>query len=824
MDLATLGIAITSDGVVVAKDRLKHFEDQAKRTDTATGALSRSFGLLKGIVAGLAAAFGIRELAQLTSAWTDLNSRVNNAAGSMEKGTAVMGRLTDMSRRTYSSLSQTAESWLQNASSLQAMGYSTEQQLDLTEALNNALVISATRGDRAASVMNAWSKAMDIGKLSGENFNSVVAGSDRLAQALADSMGVSVLKLRGLAAQGKITAKDMFGVSKELAALREEADAMPATIQDAMVLMGNAVLEWVGKVDAGAGASSAIAQGIIGIADSLRDSTSTAVQFAAIVGNAFAAMSPALTLLVDNLDRGITYAATFAAYMAVQWVASLVSAAFATATLSGALAVLRGALIRTGIGALVVLAGELIFQFMKLVDETGGLGEAFGELGRRGVETWGRINSGAAAMSDYLDGVSLSIVASFIRAWANIASGFAGLMGAISGGLASVGINVDMSGMDSYMKGVQTRAAAFEATSTNAFNSAGKNWAAATAPSATSSTSGAGRGATWGDMQTFASRPASLAGDGSAGGVISGGGAGGGAAKKNPYTELLRDGKLFIEQQNLEAQALGMTEEAAARLKYEQEMLNKAANDNINLTPQQTSEIGLLATAMAAAESATKKAKDAFDFAKGAVKGFLSDMRQGLSDGKSLWESFGGAAMGVLDKVINKIEDQLVDALFSLGGMGGGGGGGIFGFLGGLLGFASGGYTGNKATSQVAGVVHGGEYVFSAKATNRIGVANLDAMHSSAKGYAGGGYVGAPPVMDTPANSGGNLTITTRMEVVGGNLVPVMTEVAGEVAGQRIQQASPAIVGASVSQANKSAPGAVSKHQAQRGNSDFRLM
>ena len=45
-------------------------------------------------------------------------------------------------------------------------------------------------------------------------------------------------------------------------------------------------------------------------------------------------------------------------------------------------------------------------------------------------------------------------------------------------------------------------------------------------------------------------------------------------------------------------------------------------------------------------------------------------------------------------------------------------------------GFKQGGYTGNMGASQVAGVVHGQEYVFDAASTKRIGVDNLNAMRS----------------------------------------------------------------------------------------------
>lgn len=59
------------------------------------------------------------------------------------------------------------------------------------------------------------------------------------------------------------------------------------------------------------------------------------------------------------------------------------------------------------------------------------------------------------------------------------------------------------------------------------------------------------------------------------------------------------------------------------------------------------------------------------------------------------------------------------------------------------FGFAGGGYTGDGGKYQEMGVVHGGEFVFSKVATQRIGVENLAFQHNMAKqGYAEGGPVG----------------------------------------------------------------------------------
>lgn len=240
------------------------------------GAVSKMERGITGSFATVGRAFGVLGIAMsgkaimdMTSAWTDLNSRVENAAGGMERGAAVMDALSVMARRTYSSLEQTAEGYLNNSQALTALGYSTQQQLDLVEALNNSLVISATRGQAAQSVMDAWAKGMANGSLRGQNLNAVIQSGGRLAKALADSMGINVNELRQWGEQGKITTDVMFGVTKELETLRDEAAAMPATVTDGFTLLRDAVWKFVGEADKAVGSSSALAEAIVSIADAI---------------------------------------------------------------------------------------------------------------------------------------------------------------------------------------------------------------------------------------------------------------------------------------------------------------------------------------------------------------------------------------------------------------------------------------------------------------------------------------------------------------------------------------------------------------------------
>ena len=105
----------------------------------------------------------------------------------------------------------------------------------------------------------------------------------------------------------------------------------------------------------------------------------------------------ALALVLGNMERLASYAGSFAVFIAGRWVAALAAAALSVQGLATAFVVLRAALIRTGIGALIVGSGELAYQFSKLVEGAGGFGAALALLKDAGFEAWNRIALAAAA-------------------------------------------------------------------------------------------------------------------------------------------------------------------------------------------------------------------------------------------------------------------------------------------------------------------------------------------------------------------------------------------------------------------------------------------
>ena len=248
------------------------------------------------------------------------------------------------------------------------------------------------------------------------------------------------------------------------------------------------------------------------------------------------------------------------------------------------------------------------------------------------------------------------------------------------------------------------------------------------------------------------------------------------AAKK--YADIVQGAKDFIAQQQIEQQALGMTKQAANALRYEQELLNKAANDNIKLTPQMTAELHNYAQQMAAAEQQTNMLREAQAAAEQAGQGFGGILR-GLVDGTMSFKDAMLAAIPVVLKFLNQMN-------IAQGGKGLFGGGFFQGLLSSFFGFADGAafQGGNVIPFARGGVVSKPTLFPMANGAGLMGEAGPEAIMPLRRGSDGR--------LGVAASGGGisGLHITVGVSADNnGNLMPFVESVAEKKANAAGQQA-----------------------------------
>lgn len=385
----------------------------------------------------LGAAFSARAAVQAADAWSDMSSRVGVAVKNMQAAPAIMERIHKIAQMTYSPLQQTADGFAENNATLRGLGYTTNQALDYTEALNNALVVSGAKGERAASVARALSVALATGKLSGDGLNSILSNGGEIAELLAKELGTTRNGLIEMAKQGKITGgvivRSLIG---NMDALREKAGDMPATVADGFQRIGNSLTGMVGRFDQATGTSGALAEVLVRISDTIdrvadlmvahADAIVTALQTvagtAAVVATVFAAQyavavgTTAVRAMVSAVQQSIALQMALGATSRSAAIAGAASVAF-----SRALMFLRTALISTGIGAIVVAAGYLAAKFVELVGKTGSLGNAMNLLGEVGREAWSRMGLYADMWLARVNALFADFRAGALELWADIA-------------------------------------------------------------------------------------------------------------------------------------------------------------------------------------------------------------------------------------------------------------------------------------------------------------------------------------------------------------------------------------------------------------------
>lgn len=310
----------------------------------------------------------------------------------------------------------------------------------------------------------------------------------------------------------------------------------------------------------------------------------------------------------------------------------------------------------------------------------------------------------------------------------------------------------------------------------------------------------------------------------------------------------------FIEQQRIERETLFMSSEAALAYRYEMEFLNAAKRQGIELSIEEKRRLQETAAEMAKQKSNVDALKEALDFGKEVWKGFFSDIREGLMQGKSLWQSFGNAAMNALNRIAQKLLEYAATKLWEAAfpGGGGGGAGGLTGLIMNALGLGGGGGTLMAFGGSAGGFFSGGAGLGNSLGGSLALFASKGAVLSqgNAVRFANGGVVSSPtmfpmsngrtgmageagheaffPLKRTPSGklgleaSGGSQGGTTviRLEVSGNN--EWVRVIARDESGRVVAEAAPKIEDSAVKKANQNVVPTMRRHESQGGGDDWR--
>ena len=244
----------------------------------SVGGIGQQITSLRNAIAGLAGinigANMLRDAIATADAMSSLKARIGLVAEEGAQLENAWQGVQDVALRTHSSLEGTGTLFQRLAQAGISAGLSTEaaiqQSLELTETINQAIRVSGASVASADAATTQFIQGLQSGVLRGEEFNSVMEQSPRLAKAMADGLNVTTGELRRMAGEGKLTSEVVVEALKSQSDIvKQEFDKLPLTVGAALQDLNTSWSLYVSKTNEATGASATIAKAINSLANNL---------------------------------------------------------------------------------------------------------------------------------------------------------------------------------------------------------------------------------------------------------------------------------------------------------------------------------------------------------------------------------------------------------------------------------------------------------------------------------------------------------------------------------------------------------------------------
>lgn len=778
--------------------------------------ISASFAdSLKGGVAGLGAALGVREIQQYADAWTEAGNKIRASATAAGVQARSLDSLKDGANDARVAFGDYVDLYARLIRSASGVAKSENEIAAATNAVAKAFKAGGASASEQAAGILQLGQALGSGVLQGDELRSLRENAPVVAQAIATEFKTTISGLKQLGAEGKLTSDRVFrAIINAIPGIEKQFASTNQTIGDGFMALRNNLTQYIGTTAETLGVTAAVN----GVLQALAGNIGTVANAAAAAG---------VTLLA-TFGRGALLAGVAAlANPFVALAAAIGAAAFAISSLWGEIVPLEGSFATLGdyASALWTILSDgatqtretIVWAFEGIIH---GISGALEGVGTSFEGVWDAVKTGVNAIIDTLVKMGETVGVAFTSLPAAIGDGVISTMNEMVAAVEA-GINKVIGAVNTAIEAINLLGASIPTVPpvdlgevSNQYASAGQKaadafgaiWARETRDyvgDAGAAISGSVESATNAivaranevaearrELERETNRANGLekpntAGYGKGGPAVDSGGGKAKKGKKSRPDDLQRE----IEQIQKRTAALQAETAAMAGLnplvddygyalekaRAEQELLQAAQDAGKTITPELRQQISELAGAYAQASASAEKlaetqeqVREANDFLKGAMADAFMDLVPAIETGNA-----------ALDKFLNTLIEAVFQAMLlgkgPLAGLFGGGGGFLAG-IGKMFGFDEGGYTGPGGKKQPAGVVHKGEIVWSQADIRRAGgVGRVEAMRKGMAGYANGGVVGSVPIrmptiptITPTAKAEQRIIIVSRFDADGG--------------------------------------------------------
>lgn len=271
-DIASLVIKADTSQLKSANRDLDLLSNASKKAESSSEKLTSSFISMRGAISALGIGISASQIIALADSYSTMQSKLGLVAKSMEDLVAIQSRLLQIANEQRKPVTEVTELYVKAATAAKELGASQEDVFKFTEGVSAALTVNGTTTQAAAGALLQLGQAIGGTKIQMQEYNSLIDGARPLLQAIANNMdkaGGSVNKLTQQVRDGNVSSKEFFDAAvKGSAELTEKSGKMEVTVSQALTVMGNKMLTYIGYADDATGATNSLATAITDFADS----------------------------------------------------------------------------------------------------------------------------------------------------------------------------------------------------------------------------------------------------------------------------------------------------------------------------------------------------------------------------------------------------------------------------------------------------------------------------------------------------------------------------------------------------------------------------
>ncbi|MCI0418639.1 MAG: tape measure protein, partial [Acidobacteria bacterium] len=255
----TLRVILMGDRA--AREGLNSTGREAARASKGVDLLNRSLRTLGGALAA-------REIFRLADGFTNMQNRLRVLTPDLAKVSRLTDELFQISLDTRTSIEATTVVFTRLGLSTRELGLTMQELLNITKALNQAVILSGATADEARGGLIQFTQGLAVGVLRGDELRSVLEQMIVVSEVIGDKLGVARGALRLLGEQGKITSKVIVdSLIASMDQLNERFARTIPTIEQAFTNLRTSVIKFLGDLNQATGLFSGIARAIIFISD-----------------------------------------------------------------------------------------------------------------------------------------------------------------------------------------------------------------------------------------------------------------------------------------------------------------------------------------------------------------------------------------------------------------------------------------------------------------------------------------------------------------------------------------------------------------------------